>query len=325
MFNYLIKRLAGIIPLLFGITVISFLVIHLAPGRPTAVEQSLDPRVSAEARMRLQKLYGLDRPLHVQYTEWVVKLVRFDFGRSFTDGRPVVEKIIERVPVTLAINVSSLLLIFGLGIFLGIQSALRRDSAFDHSLTVVMFLLFAAPTFWLALLAMQLFGIQLNWFPISGISSLDYEYFSPVRKFLDVAWHLCLPVAVASLGSLAGISRYMRSGMIETLRQPFITAARAKGLRARDIVYAHALRNALLPIVTIIGLSIPGLLGGSVIFESVFALPGIGRLFYEAVMTRDYPLIMAEVVLGAVLTMIGNLVADISYAYADPRIKYQKQ
>jgi peptide/nickel transport system permease protein len=285
----------------------------------------MDPRVSAEARQRLQKLYGLDRPLHVQYAEWVAKLARFDFGRSFTDGRGVLEKIVERIPVTLAINVTSLLLIFSLGIFLGIRGALRPDSAFDHSLTVIMFLLFAAPTFWLALLAMQFFSIQLHWFPISGLTSLDYEYFTPWRKFLDVTWHLLLPVAVASFGSLAGISRYMRSSMIETMRQPFITACRAKGLDRNSVVYKHGLRNAMLPIVTIIGLSIPGLLGGSVIFESIFALPGIGRLFYEAVMTRDYPLIMAEVVLGAVLTMLGNLAADIGYAYADPRIKYRKQ
>jgi peptide/nickel transport system permease protein len=325
MVSYLFRRLVNIIPLLFGITLISFAIIHLAPGKPAEVEQSLNPRVSAVDRVRLEKLYGLDRPLHVQYFDWLAKLGRLDFGRSFNDGRPVLEKIIERIPVTLAINISSLLLIFGFGIFLGIQAALRRDSALDHSLTVVMFLLFAAPTFWLALLAMQLFSIQLHWFPVSGVTSLDYEYFSPIRKFLDISWHLCLPVAISSLGSLAGISRYMRSSMLETLHQPFITAVRAKGLSENGVVYTHALRNAILPIVTIIGLSIPGLLGGSVIFESIFALPGIGRLFYEAVMTRDYPLIMAEIVLGAVLTMIGNLVADISYAYADPRIKFKKQ
>lgn len=325
MLRYLVKRLIGIIPLLFGITVISFAVIHLAPGKPATVEQSMDPRVSAESRARMAKLYGLDRPLHAQYIDWVAKMARLDFGRSFGDNRPVLDKILERIPVTLAINISSLLLIFGLGVFLGIKGALRPNSLFDHSLTVGMFLLFAAPTFWLALLAMQLFSIQLGWFPISGLTSLDYEYFSPLRKFLDICWHLFLPVCVISFGSLAGISRYMRASMIETLRQPFITACRAKGLSRGAVIYKHALRNAILPIVTIVGLSIPGLLGGSVIFESIFALPGIGRLFYEAVMTRDYPLIMAEVVLGAVLTMIGNLVADISYAYADPRIKYGKK
>jgi peptide/nickel transport system permease protein len=194
---------------------------------------------------------------------------------------------------------------------------------FDSSLTFVLFLLFAAPTFWLALLIMQLFCIQLRWFPISGITSLDFEYYNFWQKLWDMGRHLFLPVAVSTLGSLAGISRYMRSSMLEILKQPYMYAARAKGLPERTVVYKHALRNALLPIVTIVGFAIPGLLGGSVIFESIFALPGIGRLFYEAVMMRDYPLIMAEVVLGALLTMIGNLVADISYAVVDPRIRYK--
>jgi peptide/nickel transport system permease protein len=194
---------------------------------------------------------------------------------------------------------------------------------FDNSLTIILFLLFAAPTFWLALLIMQLLCIQLRWFPISGIVSLDFDYYNFWQKLWDLGRHLFLPVAVSTLGSLAGISRYMRSSMLEVLKQPYIYAARAKGVPERTVIYKHALRNALLPIVTILGFAIPGLLGGSVIFESIFALPGIGRLFYEAVMMRDYPLIMAEVVLGAFLTMIGNLIADISYALVDPRIRYK--
>ena len=324
MVNYIFRRLLGIIPLLFGITLISFFIIHLAPGKPSSVEQSLDPRVSQEVRLRLEKTFGLDRPLHVQYFEWVTKLARLDLGTSFNDGRPVVEKIMERIPVTLAINLLSLALIFGLGLAIGIRGSLKPGGVFDYTSSLVMFVLFSAPTFWLALLFMQFFSIRLGWFPISGLKSLDYEYFSGWHRFLDVSWHLALPVIVSSLGSLAGVSLYMRSSMIESLRQPYITAARAKGLSEGSVVYKHALRNAVLPIVTIVGLSIPGLLGGSVIFESIFALPGIGKLFYEAVMTRDYPLIMAEVVLGAVLTMAGNLIADISYACVDPRIKYRK-
>ena len=324
MINYIARRLLGIIPLLFGITLISFFIIHLAPGKPAAVEQTLDPRVSQEVRLRLEKTFGLDRPLHVQYIDWVSKLARLDLGSSYNDGRPVVRKIMERIPVTLTINLLSLALIFGLGIFIGIRGSLKPGGFFDQSSSLVMFVLFSAPTFWLALLCMQFFSIRLGWFPISGLTSLDHEYFSWWHKAADISWHLALPVIVSSLGSLAGVSLYMRSSMIEALRQPYIVTARAKGLSAKDVEYRHALRNAVLPIVTIIGLSIPGLLGGSVIFESIFALPGIGKLFYEAVMTRDYPLIMAEVVLGAVLTMAGNLIADISYALVDPRIKYRK-
>jgi peptide/nickel transport system permease protein len=324
MLNYIIRRLLGIIPLLFGITIISFAIIHLAPGKPTTIEQSLNPKVSQDARLRLEKLYGLDKPIHVQYFNWISKMIRLDFGRSFGDNRLVLEKILERLPVTLAINILSLFFILLLAIPIGIKSALRPNQGFDKIMTVFVFIFFAAPTFWLALLLMNLFGIKLGWLPISGIKSLDFQYFNFWQKTVDLSRHFILPIFVSSIGGLAGISRYMRSSMIETLAQPYIYTARAKGLNERQVVCKHALRNAILPIVTVLGLSLPGLLGGSVIFESIFALPGIGRLFYEAVMMRDYPLIMAEVVLGAILTMIGNLVADISYAYVDPRIRYKK-
>jgi peptide/nickel transport system permease protein len=323
MFNYIMRRLLGIIPLLIGITVISFAIIHLAPGKPTTIEQSLNPKVSQEVRLRLEKLYGLDKPLYIQYLNWVKKLVRFDFGISFIDNRPVSEKILERIPLTLTINILSLLLIFLIAVPLGIKSAIKAGSCFDNFTTVIVFLFFSAPTFWLALLLMQLFCINLGWLPTSGIKSLDFEYFNWWQKSVDLVRHLALPVFVSSLGGFAGLTRYMRSSMLEVLNQPYIYTARAKGLPEKQVIYKHALRNAILPIVTIVGLSIPGLLGGSVIFESIFALPGLGRLFYEAVMTRDYPLIMAEVVLGGVLTMLGNLIADICYAYVDPRIKYK--
>lgn len=325
MLNYIGRRLLSIIPLLLGIITISFIIIHLAPGKPTQVQQSLDPRISLEARQRLEKLYGLDKPLHVRYLHWVRQAVKLDFGRSFSDNRPVTEKILERIPVTLIINISSLLFIIILAIPLGVKSAVKVNSVFDKTLTFISFLFFAMPTFWFALLLMNLFGIKLGWLPISGINSLDFEYFGFWQKIIDRARHLLLPVFVSGIGGFAGLSRYMRASMIEALSQPYIYTARAKGLSENKVVYKHALRNAILPIVTILGLSIPGLLGGSVIFESVFAIPGIGRLFYEAVMMRDYPLIMAEVVLGAVLTMLGNLVADISYAYVDPRIRYKKE
>jgi peptide/nickel transport system permease protein len=324
MLAYIIRRLLGIIPLLLGITIISFAIIHLAPGKPTTIEQSLNPKVSQDARIRLEKLYGLDKPIYWQYINWVKQIVRLDFGRSFGDNRPVVDKILERIPVTLVINLMSLLLIFLIAIPIGVKSALRPGQGFDKVMTVFVFLFFAAPTFWLALLLMNLFGIQLGWLPISGIKSLDFEYYDLWHKALDLSRHFILPIFVSSIGGLAGISRYMRSSMMDTLRQPYIYTARAKGLDEKQVVYKHALRNAILPIVTVLGLSLPGLLGGSVIFESIFALPGIGRLFYEAVMMRDYPLIMAEVVLGAILTMLGNLIADISYAYVDPRIRYKK-
>lgn len=323
MTSYIIRRLLGIIPLLLGITIISFFIIHLAPGKPTTQQELMSPRISYEARARLEKLYDLDKPLHIQYIKWLRRIVRLDLGTSLVDGRPVVKKILERIPVTLTINILSLTLILLISIPLGIKSASKPGSPFDKITTIGVFIGFALPTFWVALLLMQLFSIKLGWFPISGIKSLDFEYFTWPRRILDLAHHLILPVFVSSIGGLAGFSRYIRQNMLHALNQPYIVTAKAKGLSEKRILYNHAFPNAILPLITILGLSVPGLLGGSVIFESIFALPGIGELFYKAVMMRDYNLIMASVVLGAVLTMLGNLAADITYAYVDPRIRYK--
>jgi len=324
MIGYIIRRLLGMIPMFLGITLISFLVIKLAPGKPVILQYALNPKISLEEIKRLEKIEGLDKPLHIQYINWLKNSLRFNFGRSFGDGRLVLDKILERAPVTLAINISVLILILLLAIPLGVRCAIKPGSLFDNSATILVFLLFAAPTFWLALLLMQLLCIQLGWLPISGITSLDFGYLNWWEKLWDLTRHLFLPVLVSSLGGLAGVARYMRLSMIEALNQPYIYTARAKGLSEGSVVYKHALRNAILPIVTILGLSIPGLLGGSVIFESIFAIPGIGRLFYEAAMMRDIYLIMAEIVLVSIFTMLGNLIADISYAYVDPRIRYKR-
>ncbi|MCM8790906.1 MAG: ABC transporter permease [Candidatus Omnitrophica bacterium] len=321
MIRYIVKRLMGLVPVFFGITLISFFVIHLAPGKPTDIQTSLDPKVSYEARIKLEKLYGLDKPIHIQYLNWLKRLMTLDFGRSYIDDRPVSEKIAERIPITLLINVLSLILILSVGIPLGVISAVRRGSIADKLTTVFVFTGFSTPEFWLALLLMNLFGITLGWLPISGIKSLDFEYFGISGKVLDIARHLVLPVAISAFASLAGISRYMRGSMVGVMHQDYIRTARAKGLKESVVIYKHALKNAILPVITILGLSIPGLIGGSVIFESIFAIPGMGRLFYESVMARDYPTIMGVLSIGAVLTLFGNLLADIAYSYADPRIR----
>ncbi|MFH0763834.1 MAG: ABC transporter permease [Candidatus Omnitrophota bacterium] len=325
MINYIAKRLLGLVPVFLGITLISFFVIHLAPGKPTDIQTSLNPKVSFEARARLDKLYGLDKPLGARYFEWLTRFVTFDFGRSYIDDRPVSRKIAERIPITLLINISSIILILFIGIPLGVISAVRRGSIADRATTIFAFTGFSVPEFWLALILMSLFGIQLGWLPVSGIKSLDFEYYSLPGKILDVAKHLVLPVSIAAFGSLAGISRYTRASMIGVIRQDYIRTARAKGLKEQDVIYKHALKNALLPVITILGLSIPGLIGGSVIFESIFAIPGMGRLFYESVMARDYPTIMGVLSIGAILTLAGNLLADTAYSYADPRIRVTKK
>lgn len=322
MATYILKRLFLMIPIFLGITVISFAVLHLAPGAPTEMQTMMQPKVSLEARARLNAIYGLDKPLHIQYFDWLKRLIRFDFGRSFSsDNRPVQEKIMERLPITLFINILSLVLILVVAIPIGVLSAVHRYSLFDKATTLFVFVGFATPTFWLALLLMLVFGVHLDWLPISGLKSLNYEYLGFWGKAVDLGRHLLLPVLLSAFGGLAGLSRYMRSNMLEVIRQDYILTARAKGLAERVVIYKHALRNALLPVVTVLGLSIPGLIGGSVIFESIFAIPGMGQLFYGAVMARDYPVVMGELVIGAVLTLVGNLVADISYALVDPRIR----
>ena len=316
------KRLIFMVPLLFGITIICFAVMHLAPGSPTDLETQMNPRASAEYRERLKALYDLDKPLHEQYVLWVSKLVTLDLGRSFSqDRRPVADKITERIPITVALNVLSMILIIAIAIPIGVLSAVYRDSFFDKITSVWVFIGFAMPTFWLALLLMIFFGVHLGWLPISGIRSLNFEYLPPGMAFLDLIKHLILPVTLSAFGGLAGLSRYMRSNMLEVIRQDYIMTARAKGLSERAVIYKHALRNALLPVITILGLSIPGLIGGSVIFETIFAIPGMGQLFYTAVMSRDYPVVMGILFIGAVLTLLGNLIADVSYALADPRIR----
>ncbi len=320
--RYVLKRLLVMGPLLVGITLICFIVMRLAPGSPTDLETQMNPRASAEMKERLRALYELDKPLHVQYLTWLGRLARLDLGTSFSqDRRPVAEKILERLPITVTLNILSLLLILAAAIPLGVLSAVHRDTLFDRAASVFVFVGFAIPTFWLALLLMILFGIHLGWLPLSGLRSLNYEYLPRWAAFGDLLRHLILPVLLSAFGGLAGLSRYMRANMLEVVRQDYITTARAKGLSERVVLYKHALRNALLPVVTVLGLSIPGLIGGSVIFETIFAIPGMGQLFYMSVMARDYPVIMGILFLGAVLTLVGNLLADVSYAWADPRIR----
>lgn len=322
MFTYLLKRLLEMIPTLIGITLISFFIIQLAPGKPTDVLADLNPKMTPEARDRLEKYYGLDKPIHIQYVMWLKRIVKLDFGDSFsTDRRPVWTKIKERMSITIVINSLALILIFIIAIPIGVSSAVRPYSLYDKITTVVVFIGFAIPTFWLALLLMILFGVNLHWLPVSGLKSMGYEGFSALNKIWDKISHLILPVLLEAFGGLAGYSRYMRSSMLEVVRQDYITTARAKGLAERKVIYKHALRNALLPVITLLGLSIPGLIGGSVIFESIFGIPGMGQLFYQAVTMRDYPVIMGILTIGAVLTLLGNLLADIGYAVADPRIR----
>lgn len=327
MFNFLLKRLLTLIVTLWGITVISFATIHLAPGGPLSPLTEFNPKITPEYREKLVKMYGLDKPWYVQYLRWLKGIVKLDFGKSFSlDQRPVWDKIKERLPITLLINSLSLFLILVLSIPLGVFSAIRAGSFSDRLITFFTFIGYSMPSFWLALLLMIIFGVKLQILPISGLHSvIGYSEMSFWEKVWDWTKHLICPLFVATFGGIAGFSRYIRNSMYEVLKADYILFARAKGLPEKEVIYRHALRNALLPLITLLGLSLPGLIGGSVIFETIFGIPGVGQLMWQAVMSRDYPVIMANLFLVSLLTLLGNFLADIGYALADPRIKLGKR
>lgn len=311
------------IPVLIGITVITFLVMHLSPGKPTDIITDMNQKITAQSKQRLKAIYGLDKPVHIQYFLWLKRFIKLDFGKSFKDDRPVMQKIAERLPATLLLNFFSIIFIFAIAIPIGVFSAVKKDTVFDKITTVTVFFGFSVPTFWLAILLMIFFGLHLGWLPISGLRSINFDELTFFGKFADITKHLILPVFVSAFTGLAGLSRYTKSAMLEVLHQDYIRTARAKGLSEMNVIFKHALRNALIPVVTILGLTIPDLIGGSFIFETIFAWPGMGRLGYEAIMSRDYPVIMAVGTIVAILTLLGNLIADITYAYIDPRIRYR--
>jgi peptide/nickel transport system permease protein len=321
MLFYMGRRLLMMVPLLFGITLITFIVIHLAPGGPVEVETQMSTKISAQARENLKRLYGLDKPVHIQYLEWLKRFVKFDFGKSFVDGREVTDKILERIKITIVINILAMVLIFGVAIPIGVMSAVKQYSLFDKVSTVFVFVGYSTPSFWLALLLMIFFGVNMGVLPISGYQSIDVSGMGPLGRLADWARHLVLPVSILAFTELAAMSRYSRSSMLEVIRQDYIRTARAKGLSERVVVLKHAFRNALLPIVTILGLMVPELIGGAVITETIFAIPGMGKLFIDSTYARDYPTVMGILVIGAALTLLGNLVADVSYALVDPRIR----
>jgi peptide/nickel transport system permease protein len=319
---YLIRRLLYMVPTLFGISLLSFFLMQLAPGGPVDQLTDMNPQITREAKEKIRKDLGLDRPILVQYGLWVKRIATLNFGVSFKDKRPVLDKILERLPATLLLNILSIGLTLLLAIPLGFYTAVRAGSRFDKAMTFLVFIGFSVPTYALALALMLLFGLKLGWLPVSGLTSLGWGgEFSWWTLFWDRVRHLILPVLVLSVTSLAGLSRYARSSMLEVIHQDYIRAAVAKGLSRWRVYGVHAVRNALIPIITLLGLMLPDLIGGGVIIETLFAYPGMGRLGYEAIMTRDYNLIMALTVVTAVLTIFGNLLADLLYAVVDPRIR----
>ena len=314
--RYVRRRLIQMVPLLFGISLLIFAIIQAAPGGPEAMflenRLFIDPQVIEAFRQRL----GLDQPVPIQYVRWLGAVLTGDFGISFTTGRPVGVMIGERLPATLELMSVSFVFAALLAIPLGVYSAVRQYSLFDFSATTASFLGIAMPVFWFALILQLFFSVQLGWLPTSGRETVGDA------SLLDQAKHLVLPVFVLGIRHIAVWSRYMRSSLLDVIRADYIRTARAKGLRQRLVLSRHAVKNALIPVVSIMALDLAGLFSGAVILETIFAWPGIGRLFVQAMFSRDYPLLMGILMMGSFLVVFFNLVADVVYGWLDPRISY---
>jgi len=314
--RYLLKRLVGALPLLLFITIISFVVVHLAPGGPAEIY--LGTSANAASVAQVNHALGLDQPIYIQYLKWVGSLVRGDFGRSLSDGLPVLHKVALALPVTLYLSFSAFIIAWVLAIGLGVAEALRPYTGGDYVLTVFSFLFISIPVFFSGLLMILVFTVYLGWLPSIGMVTLGVPF-----NFADLARHMIMPVAALTLVETAVRARFVRASMLEALTEDFVRTARAKGLPGQVVIWKHALRNALLPLVTIFGLALPSLLSGSLIVEDVFSLPGMGRLATEAVFARDYPTVMAATTIAAVMVVAGNLVADLMYGWVDPRVRYR--
>lgn len=331
MYSYILKRLLLIIPTFIGISLISFALIQLAPGSPVAFKLrgeggAMRSNIETEKIVEQTKaLYGLDKPIIVQYGLWLGRMVRFDFGKSYKDQRPVMAKIAETLPITLQFTILETLLIYLIAIPLGTYSATHQRSISDQIITIILFLLYSLPSFWVAMLSILFFGGGDWWnlFPVNGINSIDAQNYSPGGWLLDRLWHMALPLFCMTYAGLAGLSRYMRTGMLDVIRQDYIRTARAYGFSEKIVIFKYAMRNSLIPIITLFAGLLPGLIGGSVIIETIFSIPGMGRLGFEAVLSRDYPLIMGVFTISTFLTLIGLVLTDVLYAIVDPRIRLE--
>jgi peptide/nickel transport system permease protein len=341
MTGYLIKRLLLMVPTFIGITLIGFLIMRLAPGDPAELRAagglgaaagggiSVEKRGSVdEAIAQWRAQYGLDKPLHVQYLVWLKNIATLSFGESFKDNQSVWSKIAERLPVTIKLNFWSILVVYLVAIPLGVYSATHPNSWGDQVTTLAAFILFAVPLVWAATMAIVFIcgGDFYYLFPPGGLESIDFSDNWPIwRKLQDRAWHIFLPVVLLSYDGFAGLSRYMRASMLEVLAQDYVQVARAKGLSEKRVIFKHALRNSLIPQVTILASILPGLIGGSVIIETIFSIPGLGQLGFESVLARDYPTVLALFTVSALLTLIGILISDLLLAAVDPRIVFGRR
>ncbi len=321
---YILRRLLLMFPTFVGITLITFLIVHLAPGSPLIPQGQFLKKMSKEQYQKVLKLYGFDRPLLERYGRWFLRVITFDFGTSLSDGRPVSKKILERLPITLYLNLVSFAVIFAVAIPSGMKSAVYRGGAFDRWSGVVFFILYSLFTPWVAVMLIIIFGVKLDLLPFHGITSIEFDEMNFFQKAWDLFSHTIMPVITLSYGGFAFLARLTRTSFIEVLNQDYIRTAFAKGLPMNLVVKKHAFRNALIPLITIFASILPAMFSGSVIVESIFSIPGMGSLFFNAIQTRDYPVIMGLSTISAILTLLGLLIADVMYAVVDPRIHYGK-
>ena len=311
----LLRTAAYIGGMLLLISLVSFLAIHAAPNSFFAAGE-LNPNITKEAITHLKAVYGLDKPLWEQYLHWLWAMLHLDFGLSFASGKPVIDEIAARLPITLTMNITAIFFVFLLSLRLGIAAAMRPNSMRDHAIKQLALSSFAMPSFYLALLLILLLALHLAWFPIGGLQSIEPK--TGLLRWLDYAWHLTIPIFVMIFGGIGGLSMYVRSLTLEILKSDYIFFARARGLDEGTIIRRYVYPNLMPFIVTILGLSLPGLLGGSVILEQIFSIDGMGLLFYQSALARDYPVIMGILVVGAFLTLLGNVIADLVLLWIDP-------
>lgn len=320
MWTFLFRAILQRLVLLVVISIIAFSIVHLAPGEPSEVDPN-NPRMKPEDIARIRAAFHLDEPLYLQYTYWLRDLATGEL-KSFKDSQPVLPKIWQRFLNSLPLFICATLIVWSLSFPTGIQAAIQRGSPFDRTTTFVAYALISIPGFFLSYLAIQWVVDVFN-VPVIGMRTFGMENAQPVFRWMDRLWHLVVPSLMSAIAGIAILSRYVRSQMLEVVRQDYVRTARAKGLTEDAVIYRHALRNALLPFVTMFGFLLPGLIGGSVIFEQIFAWPGLGRLGYEAILARDFPVILTINFVAATLTLVGTLVSDVLYAVVDPRIRLQ--
>ena len=301
--------------MLFIISLISFTAINLAPNSFFASGE-LNPNITPEAIEELKAIYGLDKPLYIQFFSWIYSILQLDFGISFTSGEKVKEEILSRIPITLTINIVSIILIFIISLYFGIKSAMKKNSIFDRFTNQLSLLSFSMPSFYLALVLVLVFSIKFELFPIAGLHSVPND--GSLNYYLDFAWHLTLPIFIIVFGGIGSLILYIRALTIEILKSDYIFFARARGLDNKKILRYYILPNLYPPVITLLGLSLPGIIGGSVILETIFSIDGMGLLFYQSALSHDYPVIMGILIIGAFLTLIGNMIADLVLLKLNP-------